>query len=252
MVVPAAQYLRMSTEHQQYSLDNQSAAIRQYADDHGFVIIQTYQDVAKSGLMLRKRPGLAALLNEVISQQARFRAILVLDVTRWGRFQDVDESAHYEFLCKRAGIQVRYCAEQFENDNSPTSNLLKSLKRLMAGEYSRELSSKVFIAQCKLASQGYKQGGPAPYGTRRQVISKNGLKRQTLEWGEQKSIATDRVVLVPGPAQEISNIRYIFDSFTKRNKRASEICTALNRNGRAYRGRPWAGATIRGLLRNPI
>ena len=27
-IVPAAQYLRMSTEHQQYSLENQSSAIK--------------------------------------------------------------------------------------------------------------------------------------------------------------------------------------------------------------------------------
>lgn len=43
MKISAAQYLRMSTEHQQYSLDNQSAAIREYASAHGFEIIQTYR-----------------------------------------------------------------------------------------------------------------------------------------------------------------------------------------------------------------
>jgi len=36
ILVAAAEYLRMSTEHQQYSLENQSAAIRQYAAIHGF------------------------------------------------------------------------------------------------------------------------------------------------------------------------------------------------------------------------
>lgn len=40
----------------------------------------------------------------------------VYDVSRGGRFQDTDESAHYEFLCRRAEIAVPYCAEQFEND----------------------------------------------------------------------------------------------------------------------------------------
>jgi DNA invertase Pin-like site-specific DNA recombinase len=32
LLVPAAQYLRMSTEHQQYSLENQSTAIQTYAE----------------------------------------------------------------------------------------------------------------------------------------------------------------------------------------------------------------------------
>lgn len=35
-LLPAAQFLRMSTEHQQYSVQNQSVAIRQYAELHGF------------------------------------------------------------------------------------------------------------------------------------------------------------------------------------------------------------------------
>ncbi|MEO6246527.1 MAG: hypothetical protein ABIQ12_13930 [Opitutaceae bacterium] len=26
------------------------------------------------------------------------------DVSRWGRFQDADESGYYEYICKRAGI----------------------------------------------------------------------------------------------------------------------------------------------------
>ncbi len=43
-----------------------------------------------------------------------------------------------------------YCAEQFENDGSPPSTIVKSVKRAMAGEYSRELSAKVFAGQCRL------------------------------------------------------------------------------------------------------
>lgn len=36
----AAQYLRMSTVHQQYSLDDQADAISRYVADHGFVIVK--------------------------------------------------------------------------------------------------------------------------------------------------------------------------------------------------------------------
>ena len=48
-LVPAAQYLRMSTEQQQYSLLNQSVAIAKYADSNGFQIIKSYQDPGRSG-----------------------------------------------------------------------------------------------------------------------------------------------------------------------------------------------------------
>jgi DNA invertase Pin-like site-specific DNA recombinase len=102
--VPAAQYLRMSTEHQQYSLDNQSMAIQHYASTHGFAVIQTYTDAARSGVVLRRRSGLRQLLKDVVGGNADYGAVLVYDVSRWGRFQDYDEAAHYEFLCKSAGV----------------------------------------------------------------------------------------------------------------------------------------------------
>ncbi|MGA7793650.1 MAG: recombinase family protein [Candidatus Acidiferrales bacterium] len=53
-LIPAAQYLRMSTEHQQYSLENQSSAIQKYAESKGFEVVRTYSDTAKSGLVLKR------------------------------------------------------------------------------------------------------------------------------------------------------------------------------------------------------
>ena len=99
-LAPAAQYLRMSTDHQQYSLDNQADAIGKYAGNHGFVIVKTYSDQAKSGLSLKRRAGLKQLLKDTVEGHHDFKAILVYDVSRWGRFQDADEAAHYEYLCK--------------------------------------------------------------------------------------------------------------------------------------------------------
>src|SRR4051812_31961995 len=110
MLIAVAQYLRMSTENQNYSLSNQAAAIHQYAAQHGFEVVRTYQDAGISGLLLRNRPGLSQLLREVVNNPV-YRAILVYDVSRWGRFQDVDEPAHYEFICKSAGVPVLYCSE---------------------------------------------------------------------------------------------------------------------------------------------
>ena len=47
----AAQYVRMSTEHQQYSTANQADKILDYAAHHGFEIVRTYADEGKSGLI---------------------------------------------------------------------------------------------------------------------------------------------------------------------------------------------------------
>ena len=115
----AAQYVRMSTEHQKYSTENQADTIALYAAKRGFEIVRTYADAGKSGLRLDGREALQKLIADVRTGAADFTTILVYDVSRWGRFQDADESAYYEMLCKHAGLKVVYCAEQFDNDGSP-------------------------------------------------------------------------------------------------------------------------------------
>lgn len=114
----AAEYVRMSTEHQQYSTQNQAQTIREYAERRGIRIVKTYSDDAKSGLIIGGRMALQQMIADAESGTAKFSVILVYDVTRWGRFQDTDESAYYEYRCRKAGMQVAYCAEQFENDGS--------------------------------------------------------------------------------------------------------------------------------------
>lgn len=247
----AAEYVRMSTDHQKYSTENQAEAIRQYAAKRGIEIVRTYADEGKSGLQLDGRDALKRLINDVQNGDAEFDTILVYDVSRWGRFQDADESAYYEYICKRAGISVQYCAEQFENDGSPVSTIVKGVKRAMAGEYSRELSVKVFTGQCRLIELGYRQGGPPGFGLRRSLIDQSGVAKGELARGEHKSIQTDRVVLVPGPAEEIEIVRWIYRSFVSEKKTETEIADALNQRGiLTDLRRPWTRGTVHQVLIN--
>jgi len=247
----AAQYVRMSTEHQQYSTSNQADVIREYATGRGYDIVRTYADEGKSGLNVAGREQLRRLISDVQDGNADFDAILVFDVSRWGRFQDADESAYYEYLCKRTGIEVHYCAEQFENDGGPTSTIIKSVKRAMAGEYSRELSSKVFKGQCRLIELGYRQGGMPGFGLRRMLINQAGETKGILSHGEQKSLQTDRVVLIPGPEHETAIVRWIYDQFTARGRREADIAADLNAQEIATDlGRPWTRSTIHQVLTN--
>jgi DNA invertase Pin-like site-specific DNA recombinase len=249
--VKAAQYVRMSTEHQQYSTTNQEDIIREYAERRGFEIVKTYADEGKSGLNVAGRESLRTMIDDVQSGRACYSAILVYDISRWGRFQDADESAYYEYLCKRAGIEVHYCAEQFENDGGPTSTIIKSVKRAMAGEYSRELSTKVFKGQCRLIELGYRQGGSPGFGLRRMLINLSGDQKGVLAHGEQKSLQTDRVILVPGPDEEVQVVLWIYEQFTKNAKRESEIAAELNTRGVVTDlGRPWTRGTVHEVLTN--
>lgn len=247
----AAEYVRMSTEHQKYSTENQSDAIRAYAEERGFELVRTYADAGKSGLRLEGREALQQLIQDVEAGTADFDVILVYDVSRWGRFQDADESAYYEYICRRAGKQVEYCAEQFENDGSPIATIVKGVKRAMAGEYSRELSTKVFVGQCRLIELGYRQGGSAGYGLRRVLVDERGDIKAELKRGEQKSLQTDRVILVPGPDDEVQTVRWIYGRFLKKGRSESEIAAELNERGiLTDLGRLWTRATVQQILTN--
>lgn len=248
----AAEYVRMSTEHQRYSTENQSDAIRQYADRRGLQVVRTYADEGKSGLRIDGRDALKQLIDDVQNGQADFSTILVYDVSRWGRFQDADESAYYEYICRRAGIAVQYCAEQFENDGSPVSTIVKGVKRAMAGEYSRELSAKVFAGQCRLIEIGYRQGGPAGYGLRRMLVDQSGAHKGLLTRGEHKSIQTDRVILVPGEPVEIETVRWMYRAFVEDGKPEHEVAELLNSRGvEAEDGFKWTRGRVHQVLTNP-
>lgn len=247
----AAQYVRMSTEHQRYSTENQADAIQRYADERGYQIIKTYSDAGKSGLRIQGRAGLTQLINDIEHGNTGFKTVLVYDISRWGRFQDADESAYYEYMCKRSGISVEYCAEQFENDGSPMSTVVKGLKRAMAGEYSRELSQKVFAGQSRLIELGYCQGGAPGFGLRRMLIDEAGNIKGILSRGEHKCIQTDRVTLVPGPDNEIAVVNQIFESFVRDGQAEAEIAADLNARGiKTDLDRSWSPVVVRQILTN--
>jgi DNA invertase Pin-like site-specific DNA recombinase len=247
----AAAYVRMSTEHQQYSTSNQMDVILEYAKRRGLEIVKIYSDEGKSGLNIEGREALSQMLDDVQSGRANFSCILVYDVSRWGRFQDADESAHYEYTCRNAGVAVHFCTEQFENDGTPVSTIIKSVKRAMAGEYSRELSAKVFQGACRLIQEGFKQGGTAGFGLRRMLIDQSRQRKTMLKMGEHKSIQTDRVILVRGPDEEVETVRWIYRAFIDEDKSESEIADLLNAKGIVTDfGRAWTRSTVHQILTN--
>jgi hypothetical protein len=175
----------------------------------------------------------------------------VYDISRWGRFLDVDESAYYEFICKQAGIRVHYCADDFENDGSLASIVLKNNKRLAAADFSRQLSKKVFLGQCHVASLGYWRGGSAPYGLRRLLVDERGKPKAVLQAGDRKNLKAQRVVLVPGPKREVATVQRIFTLFAKQKWSRTEIAAELNaKRVRNSRGKPWTMLTISNILKN--
>ena len=122
-----AAYVRTAITDQHLA-SNQMEVIREYAKRHGMQIVEEYFDVGKSGVIIRDREALEQMVRDVESGQINFSAILLHDVSRWGRFQDADESAYYEYLCRRAGVSVHYCAGYPESEGISAPTIVKNVK----------------------------------------------------------------------------------------------------------------------------
>jgi DNA invertase Pin-like site-specific DNA recombinase len=241
---PAAQYLRMSTEHQQYSPDNQAATIKQYSEEKGYDIVATYIDEGRSGVKISGRKGLLQLLDDVEAGRSGFAAILVYDVSRWGRFQNPDEAAVYEVRCRWAGVPVHYVAEPFDNYGS----VMKTLKRAMAAEYSRELSAKVTEGHRRMLDRGFHEGGFPSYGLQRVLVDADGRRKQILRFREHKYLQSDRVVLEPGPPEHVAIVNEVYTRYLAGELQCSLVSALNDRGDFQLNGRPWTEATMRRML----
>ena len=250
--VAAAQYLRVSSDLQAYSLVTQEAEIGAYAELKGLQIVKSYVDDGKSGLTLEKRPALRELMTDIASGKPGFEVLLVQDVSRWGRFQDTDEAGHYEFLCRMAGVTIHYCSENFSNADSPNAGLIKAVKRLMAAEFSRDLSRKVRRAQFYWAARGYAVAGSPGYGFQRVVLDEDGTPLHYLGPGDRKFIASQRTSIVWGSPLEVETVRRIFSLYVNDGLSIKDIAKRLNMDP-AWSGRAdnWTAASVGRILSNP-
>jgi DNA invertase Pin-like site-specific DNA recombinase len=208
----AAAYVRMSSDRQDLSIGTQLASIEAYAREQALIVVAVYEDAAKSGLNIANRAGMKRLLRDVMDEPRPFDIVLVYDVSRWGRFQDIDASAYYEYTCRLHGVDVIYVEEVFGNVRDPMTALLKTMKRAMAAEYARELGVKTRAGQDRAISLGY-QIGPMPcIGFRRVAVERNG-QRRPLARGQYKSMQNERIAWEPGPETETNLVRHIFELY---------------------------------------
>jgi len=246
--ITAIGYCRRSTKDmQENSLEIQEEIIRKYADEHGLEVIKIFSDKA-SGRQVKGRDSFLELLKWV--EENDFQKILVRDVTRWGRFDDVDESAYWEYHCKTHGKEVIFIEEDFRNDNSLYDALVKNIKRVMAAEYSRKLGKLVLAGSIKIASQGFKLGGCPPYGLNRMLVSHERVHLRILNKGERKSVGNERVIFVPGNKEEIENVNLIYSLYIDDLLGGTKICNYLNGDAiPSPRGGKWCTGTIYAILK---
>jgi DNA invertase Pin-like site-specific DNA recombinase len=171
------------------------------------------------------------LLADVEERDCPFSTILVYDISRWGRFQNTDASAYYDYHCRLNGVTVVYVAEPMSDEGGPFASVLKNLKRAMAAEYSRELAAKVTAGQERVMALGFQMGPTPCLGFRRVAVAADGSKRRVLERGERKPRETDRIEWALAPEGEVELVRRIFHLYASSNVTLKHVAKRLRKEG---------------------
>ncbi len=243
-------YIRMSTEMQTESPENQERQIRAFAQSYGIEIVKVYADLGVSGMTAEQREQFLALIDDVDLNQNQFNIVLYLDESRWGRFVNSRDAEFYRMLLERKNVLCHPCDKPLTLTNNIADRIMTLLRDESASDYCRQLSQKVWVGQCNLVTKGYRQGGISGFGLRRMLLDEAGNQKQALSIGQRKSLLTERVILVPGPDDERNTVLWIYDQFLS-GIGETEIANQLNMRGiKNLFGRPWSRGTVREVLTN--
>jgi DNA invertase Pin-like site-specific DNA recombinase len=248
-----AYYRHSAKDRQENSVAIQQELVQKWAKENGVDIIHEFADRGKSGLTAEGRDGFNDMMENWVKQRKDFDFVLCLDVSRWGRFQDIDLSATYSAECKRHNKQVIYTTLGMPRPDDPLYPLYLQFERFRAAQYSKELSVKVSHGCIRIAQQGYWVGGSPPYGCDRLLLDEARKPVHVLERGQKKGIQNQRVSLTLGPEEQVTTVRRIFAELVDDGLDVEEIAESLNRDGlRSARGGRWNMEKVRRILTNRI
>ena len=154
-------YTRVSTEEQAegLSLDAQLRALRLYAVEKGYEVVEEFVDRGYSATT-DKRPAFQRMI--AAARAKSFDAILVHKLDRFSR--NLEHAVTYRALLKREGVAVISTTEPL--DDSPASFVTEGILQVMAAWYSKNLAQEV----AKGRRERYERGlwnGNLPFGYRR-------------------------------------------------------------------------------------
>ena len=252
-LIPAVQYLRMSTDKQEYSIDHQKDHNGKFAVQHGFGIIHDYIEPGISGVTADDRPQFLRMLDDLSSGRVRCKAVLIYDMSRFGRFQLPTESMYHEHKLVMMNIRLIQCTKEYREQENDADTLMRFLEARAAGQQSNDLSWRVYRAAKRFVEMGFKQGGYAGYGLRRFEIdgARKLVDEEPMVLTQRKRFATSRVILMPGPDEEVEWVRWMYDQFFHHGQSFAQIADMLNAKGiLSDHGRAWTAAAVKQILTN--
>jgi DNA invertase Pin-like site-specific DNA recombinase len=199
-----------------------------------------------SGEDAEDRPGFMALVAFCRANprpRSRQGVALFLNDSRFGRFRNPDEAAHWRFELAKCGWIVRF-VENDETEHPTTRHVMRALGGAQASEYLANLR-----ANSKRGARGAAEAGlwqnEAPFGYRRQATAP-GREPVVLEVGQRKS-DDQQVRLTPGPEEEVALLRWMFETYAGGLLSLGQLTAEMRRKAARLK---WSKANVAKMLAN--
>lgn len=226
-LITAVGYLRMSTDKQETSPEQQRAEIEKYAAQHGYQVMRWYQDLGISGDRTDKRLQFQQMIAD--AADGRFKAILCWDQDRFGRFDSL-ESGYWIHPLRGQGVQLVTCTDGPVDWNSFAGRMLYGMKQEGKHQYLVDLSNNVTRRMNQLAQQGLWISGAPPVG-----YAVDADKR-----------------LILGKPEDVEFIKRLFKQFLSGLSLRQLAEWAKGQGYLSSRGKPWSVMGVRDLLKKSI
>lgn len=222
---PAAAYMRMSTDKQEYSIDSQWRLLQEWAARNGYQIIKRYEDAGLSAMesKLSKRTAFLQMIED--SEQSDWRTVLIYDSSRFSR--SLKDSIVYKSVLKQNGVQLISITEPVLDDD--VSLMVDALNGATNELYIRKLSKNV--------KRGLEQKA-----LRGEVLSQ-------VPYGYRRSADKKKIEIVP---EEAEIVTYLYDQYLA-GKSSYLLAQEMNQAGiKTHCGNPFDTRQVNRILTNPV
>ncbi|MDE2471229.1 MAG: recombinase family protein [Bradyrhizobium sp.] len=252
-LLPAVGYVRMSTDAQEDSPDQQKAALTRFAADKNYRIVRWYVDEGISGDAAEKRKAFQAMIRDAATKKD-FQVILCFDYGRFGRFDSIEAGRWIDPL-RKAGVKLVTMGEGEIDWDTFTGRVMNTLYAEGKHEFLRSLAHGSIRGKAAKAKEGYYVGGIAPRGYDRVLVDGAGQERQRIPRGQRVAKPADWHVelRISEDEEEVELVRWMFNTFLLRDMSLRAIAAELNRRGvKTTRNCTWSHDRVRELLGNPV
>jgi DNA invertase Pin-like site-specific DNA recombinase len=180
----AVGYIRMSSDKQEESPEQQREEIVKLAETHGYTIIRWYEDRGVSGDKTRNRKGFLQMIDDV-KRRGDFGAILCWDQDRFGRFDSI-EAGEWISPLRRAGVEMICVVQGRINWDDFAGWMIYQITQEGKNQFLVSLSNSVMRGMLKQARDGYGKRR-SPYGYDRLYFDAAGNEMHRVVGGDRFS-----------------------------------------------------------------